>query len=398
MLRLLRNRRVLLGLLIVGALVAVAAWPRATTVEVATVSSGPMMVTIDEDGRTRVRDRFVVTAPVAGELLRIELRPGDRVERGKTRLAAVRPAAPMPLDARSRAEAEAAVQSAEAAVGRLTAELGRARTAAAQTHRDLARAQSLAAGGAVAREEVERRQTEVAAADDAVRAGEFAIAQARYELDVARARLASPADGRPVRDWVITAPVDGVVLTRFRESQGVVPAGEPLVEIGDPTRLEIVADMLSSDAVKIQPGSRVLIEEWGGPDTLVGRVRRIEPAGFTKVSALGVEEQRVNVVIDFDSTAGAARALGDNFRVEVRVVVWETGSAVKVSPGSLFRRGEDWAVYVVEGDVARLRTVTIGERNGREARVVSGLEVGESVVVYPPDTLVDGGRVARRVE
>ena len=398
MLRLLRNRRVLLGLLIVGALVAVAAWPRATAVEVATVSSGPMMVTIDEDGRTRVRDRFVVTAPVAGELLRIELRPGDRVERGKTRLAAVRPAAPMPLDARSRAEAEAAVQSAEAAVGRLTAELGRARTAAAQAHRELARAQSLAAGGAVAREEVERRQTEVAAADDAVRAGEFAIAQARYELDVARARLASPADGRPVRDWVITAPVDGVVLTRFRESQGVVPAGEPLVEIGDPTRLEIVADMLSSDAVKIQPGSRVLIEEWGGPDTLVGRVRRIEPAGFTKVSALGVEEQRVNVVIDFDSTAGAARALGDNFRVEVRVVVWETGSAVKVSPGSLFRRGEDWAVYVVEGDVARLRTVTIGERNGREARVVSGLEVGELVVVYPPDTLVDGGRVTRRVE
>ena len=398
MLRLLRNRRVLLGLLIVGALVAVAAWPRATAVEVATVSSGPMMVTIDEDGRTRVRDRFVVTAPVAGELLRIELRPGDRVERGKTRLAAVRPAAPMPLDARSRAEAEAAVQSAEAAVGRLTAELGRARTAAAQAHRELARAQSLAAGGAVAREEVERRQTEVAAADDAVRAGEFAIAQARYELDVARARLASPADGRPVRDWVITAPVDGVVLTRFRESQGVVPAGQPLVEIGDPTRLEIVADMLSSDAVKIQPGSRVLIEEWGGPDTLVGRVRRIEPAGFTKVSALGVEEQRVNVVIDFDSTAGAARALGDNFRVEVRVVVWETGSAVKVSPGSLFRRGEDWAVYVVEGDVARLRTVTIGERNGREARVVSGLEVGELVVVYPPDTLVDGGRVTRRVE
>ena len=398
MLRLLRNRRVLLGLLIVGALVAVAAWPRATAVEVATVSSGPMMVTIDEDGRTRVRDRFVVTAPVAGELLRIELRPGDRVERGKTRLAAVRPAAPMPLDARSRAEAEAAVQSAEAAVGRLTAELGRARTAAAQAHRELARAQSLAAGGAVAREEVERRQTEVAAADDAVRAGEFAIAQARYELDVARARLASPADGRPVRDWVITAPVDGVVLTRFRESQGVVPAGEPLVEIGDPTRLEIVADMLSSDAVKIQPGSRVLIGEWGGPDTLVGRVRRIEPAGFTKVSALGVEEQRVNVVIDFDSTAGAARALGDNFRVEVRVVVWETGSAVKVSPGSLFRRGEDWAVYVVEGDVARLRTVTIGERNGREARVVSGLEVGELVVVYPPDTLVDGGRVTRRVE
>jgi HlyD family secretion protein len=373
-------------------------WPRATVVEIAEVASGPMVVTIDEDGRTRVRDRFVVTAPVAGELLRIELRPGDRVEKGKTRLAAVRPAAPMPLDARSRAEAEAAVQSAEAAVGRLTAELGRAKGAAAQAHRELARTQSLASGGAVAREEVERRQTEATTADDAVRAGEFAIAQARYERDVARARLTSPGDRPASGDWVITAPVDGVVLTRFRESQGVVPAGEPLVEIGDPTRLEIVADMLSSDAVKIPPGSRVLIEEWGGPDTLVGRVRRVEPAGFTKVSALGVEEQRVNVMIDFDAAAGAARALGDNFRVEVRVVVWETASAVKVSPGSLFRRGEDWAVYVVDGDVARVRTVTIGERNGREARVISGLEAGESVVVYPPDTLVDGGRVTRRAE
>lgn len=396
MLGVLRNRRVLLGGGFVVALAAVALWPRAIEVETATVTSGPMMATIDEDGRTRVRDRFVVTAPVAGEVLRINLRVGDTVEKGKTTLATIRALAPMPLDARSRAEAAAAVRATEAAVGRASAERARLTSALEFARRELARVQTLVTGGAVAREELDRRQTEVAAAAEAVRAAEFAVAGAEHELTVARARLLPVAAMGTTREWVIVAPVDGVVLARHRESQSVVPAGDVLMEIGDPARLEIVADMLSSDAVKVRVGSRVLIEDWGGPAALEGRVRRIEPAGFTKVSALGVEEQRVNVVIDFDASAEAARALGDNYRVEVRVVQWDTASAVKVSPGALYREGEGWGVFVVEGGVARARAVTIGERNPRDVEVRSGLTAGETVVVYPPDTLTDGARVTVR--
>jgi HlyD family secretion protein len=396
MLRLLRNRRVWLSVLVVGALVAAALWPETIPVETVDVRTGPLVVTIDEDGRTRVRDRFVVTAPVAGEVLRIEWRPGDRVEKGRTRLATIRAAAPMPLDSRTRAEGEAAVRAAESLVGRLTAERARLVPALDLARRELKRVEALAAGGAVAREEVERRETEVASATEAIRAAEFAVAGAEHELTVARARLApSPAFGT-TRDWVITSPVDGVVLARHRESQSVVPAGDVLLEIGDPTGLEIVSDMLSSDVVKIRPGSKVFIEEWGGPETLEGRVRRIEPAGFTKVSALGVEEQRVNVVIDFDPTTEAARTLGDNFRVEVRVVVWESPAVLQVPPGALFRQGDGWGAYVIDGDVARLRQVTIGERNATAAEVRSGLAAGDAAILYPPDTLVDGARVVRR--
>jgi HlyD family secretion protein len=176
-----------------------------------------------------------------------------------------------------------------------------------------------------------------------------------------------------------------------------VPAGEPLLEIGDPAELEVVADLLSTDAVKIRPGSPVFIDQWGGPDALHGHVRRIEPAGFTKVSALGVEEQRVNVVIDFDAASAETPALGDNFRVEVRVVVWQADSVVKVPAGSLFRRGADWAVYAVEDGRARLRTVTVGQRSSQEAQIVSGLDAGAVVVLYPADTLEDGARVSVRV-
>jgi HlyD family secretion protein len=396
MLRLLRNRRVWLGVAIVASLVAVAMWPRAVTVEVAPAVSGPMVVTIDEDGRTRVRDRFVVTAPVGGELLRIGLRPGDRVERGAT-LAVIRPAAPVPLDARTRTEAEAAVRAAEAAIGRLGAEEARVKTAADQARRDVQRAQTLATGGAVAREEVERLQTVAAEAAEAVRASEFALSQARHELAVAQARLMPAGGGSSGRDWTLTAPVTGVVLARHRESQSVVPPGDPLLEIGDPSGLEVVADLLSADAVKIRAGQRVIIDDWGGPTPLAGSVRRVEPAGFTKISALGVEEQRVNVVIDLDTAAETtALSLGDNYRVEVRIVVWEAASTLTVSPASLFRQGDAWAVYVVEDGLARVRRVEVAERNARQVRIVSGVVAGELVVSYPPDTLADGVRVVTR--
>jgi HlyD family secretion protein len=391
----LRNRRLWWIILVVGALATVAVWPRAIEVETATIARGPLVVTIDEDGRTRVRDRFVVTAPVSGEVRRIELRPGDRVKKG-TRLAVIRPAAPTPLDARSRAEAEAAMRSSESALGRVTADRARAAAALEFARRQLKRVETLATGGAVAREEVDQRDTDVRAAEEVSHAAEYAVAQAQHDAEVARARLAPTGPEGAQRDWVITAPVDGVVLTQYHESEGVVPAGERLLEIGDPSRLEIVADLLSTDAVKISAGSAVLIEQWGGPSTLHGRVRRIEPAGYTKVSALGVEEQRVNVVIDFDLPSGTAATLGDNFRVEVRVIVWQADAVLTVSPGSLFRQGNEWALFVLEGGRAHARTVVIGARSGTAAQVLSGVDDGAAVVVYPPDTLHDDSRVTVR--
>lgn len=392
MLRLLKNRRVWLGVLVVGGLIAMAAWPRTTEVEVGRATRATLRETIDEDGRTRVRERFVLTSPVSGELLRIDLQPGDAVRKG-ARLAVVRPAPPAPLDARTRAEAEAAIRSAEAALGRARAEQAQAATARDLAKRDLARSQALAAGGAVAREEVERMTSQATAADEAVRAAEFVVAQAQHELEVARARVENAdATGAP-HDWVILAPVDGVVLARHHESQSVVPAGEPLLDIGDPARLEIVSDLLSTDAVRVTAGSPVLIEQWGGASTLQGRVRRIEPSAFTKVSALGVEEQRVNAVIDFDQPPPA---LGDNFRVEVRIIVWEGDQVLTVPPGALFRRGEGWAVFAVDAGHARVRPVDIGHRNAEQVQILGGLEEGAPVVLYPPDTLDDGAWVAAR--
>jgi HlyD family secretion protein len=397
MLRLLRNPRVLIGALLVGALVAVAVWPRAAEVDTAVVTRGPLVVTIDEDGETRVRDRFVVTAPVGGEVLRIELEPGDPVKRG-ARLATVRAAAPVPLDARTRAEAQATVGSAEAAVGRLRAERSRAATVRDRARQQIERTRTLADAGALPREEFEARDAELKAAEDAVRSAEFAVAQAEQELEAARARLAPPASSGAGREYVITAPVDGVILRRHRESQSVVPAGEPLLEIGNPNALEIVADLLSADAVKIAPGAEVLIDQWGGAEVLRGRVRRIEPSAFTKISALGVEEQRVNVIIEFEDGTESAKVLGDNYRVEVRIVLWRADAVLKAPPGSLFRQGDGWAMYRVADGRAVLAPVVIGQRSDTEAQILSGIDEGATVVVYPPDTLKDGDKVAPRAE
>jgi HlyD family secretion protein len=200
----------------------------------------------------------------------------------------------------------------------------------------------------------------------------------------------------PGRAILVRAPIDGVVLKRLRESEAVVPAGDALVELGDPRRLEIVSDLLSTDAVKVEAGASVLIEQWGGDHTIRGRVRRVEPSGFMKISALGVEEQRVNVIVDFEDPLEAWKALGDGFRVEVRVVVWESKDVLHVPTSALFRRGESWAVFAVEGGRARLRNVEIGARNSLHAELRSGLAEGARVVVHPSDALSDGARVVER--
>jgi HlyD family secretion protein len=247
--------------------------------------------------------------------------------------------------------------------------------------------------GAIAADSLDAAETAVATAEEARKAAEFAVSRSEYELQTARARLQAPAPaGRAVE---VVAPVSGVILKRLRESESVVPAGEPLLEIGEPGRSEIVADFLSTDAVRIQPGAPVLIEGWGGSEPLHGRVRRVEPAGFMKVSALGVEEQRVNVLINFDDPSSATR-LGDGYRVEVRVVIWHEDDVVKVPVGGLFRRGNDWAAFLIDGEQVRLQTVSIGQRNDEEAQVMKGLSPGQTIVLHPPDTLTDAARVQVR--
>jgi HlyD family secretion protein len=397
MLRLLTNRRVLGSAVLIGVLIAVVLWPTTFPVDVAPVPRGPLTVTVDEEGVTRVRDRFVVAAPVSGRVLRIELDPGDRVKRGQV-VAQVRAEAPPLLDARARAEAEAGVEGARAALGRARAEEQRAKATLAQAQRDLARNRALVATGAMAQREAEIQEADVRVAEETANAAAFAVRAAMSELQRAQTRLAPLSLEAPTGRVVsVTAPVEGVVLKRLRESETVVPAGDPLVEIGDPSGLEIVADLLSTDAVRVKVGARAFVEQWGGDKPLKARVRRIEPAGFMKISALGVEEQRVNVVLDFVESSPAARAaLGDGYRVEVRVVIWESPNVVQVPTSALFRHGEQWAVYVFEGGRARRTLVELGHQTGQYAEVRSGLDEGARVILHPGDTLVDGARVRER--
>ena len=391
--RFLKNKKLIASVLVVAAIVAVALWPQSMEVSVVHAERGPMQVTVDEDGETRVRDRFLVTAPVAGRVQRIEIEPGDKVVRGKTVLARITPAESPLLDPRTRGELSASVEAGTAAVGQARAERQRAVTTLDRARSTLRRQQELMKAGAISSDALEGAETEVASAEDALRAAEFAERRAEGELQLARARLAAPStSGRAVD---VIAPIDGTILKRLRESEGVVPVGEPLLEIGEPDRIEIVADLLSTDAVRVSPGAEVLIEQWGGGHTLHGRVRRVEPSGFMKVSALGVEEQRVNVIIDFNDPKEVAR-LGDGYRVEVRIVLWKEDNVLKVPVGGLFRQGEGWAVFVVEEGRVRRQTVQLGQRNENDGQITSGLEAGATVVLHPPDTLTDGARVTVR--
>ena len=347
--------RWLLGILAVIVLIGLAAAvlrPRPLPADFAMVERGPLQVTIDEEGETRVRDRYVVSAPLAGRVLRIELEPGDAVSAESTVLATFQPSDPILLDARSRAEAEARTKSARSALGQARAERERARAELRHATAELERYEKLAAEEIVAKEVFEDTQLRQRTAQEAARAADFAVSSAEHELERARASLlevrtleGGGAQGEPI---LLRSPVDGVVLRRLRESESVVPAGEPLLEVGDPVNLEIVSDLLSTDAVQVKAGQSVLIEQWGGTDALHGTVRRVEPSGFTKISALGVEEQRVNVVVDFTDPQEAWQALGDGFRVEVRIVVWDSEEALKVPTSSLFREDGEWAVFVVQ--------------------------------------------------
>ena len=393
--RLLLDTRVLVAAIAIGGLLAVALWPTPAIVELATATRGPLVVTVDEEGVTRVRERFVVSSPVAGRVLRIELDPGDLVQRGQSVVQVRAEAAPL-LDTRARAEAQAAIESTKATLGRARAEEQRARATVAQLQRELARIRDLADSRVVSAQELDTHEAELKIAAESLNAAVFAVQAARFDLQRAEARLI-PTNAH-ARDRVVTinAPVSGVVLRRIRESESMVPAGDPLLEIADPTRLEIVSDLLSTDAVRVKPGSRAIVGQWGGETELEAIVRRVEPAGFTKISALGVEEQRVNVILDFVDRSSACATIGDAYRVETRIVVWEAQDVLKVPTSALFRDGSQWAVYRIADQRARRTVVSTGHQTGQEAEITIGLSVGDRVIVHPGDTLKDGARVRAR--
>lgn len=384
--------------LVVLALAAVLIWafrPASVNADFATVERGPLRVTVDEEGQTRVRDRYVVSAPVPGRMLRIELEPGDPVVANETVVARFQPTDPALLDVRTRAELEARVRAAQSSLGGAKAERERVQAQLTFAQSELKRTRELVEGGALAQRDLEAAEQQTATLQRALQSAEFAILTAEHQLELARASLLQTRAGRAT-PIPLYSPVDGLVLRLLQESEAVVPTGQPLMEVGNLQDLEIVADLLSSAAVAVQPKQKVLIEQWGGGYPLHGRVRRVEPSGFTKISALGVEEQRVNVLIDFQQPDEPHDALGDGYRVEVRIIIWEKPDVMKVPTSSLFRRDTQWAVYKVVDGVARLQEIQIGQRNGLEAEVLSGLSVGEQVLVYPGEAVADGVRVTAR--
>lgn len=389
-----RHRRWVPYLLAVALLAALLAAfiPHPAPVETAAVSTGVLQATVNEEGRTRIRQRFVVSAPVAGQLRRLEHKAGAGVEAGRTVVAVIEPIAPALLDARSRSLAEARRDAARA-------NLDKAREALRFAAGDLRRFEKLHRDGTISPQELESFQWRETAATKEVTAAESALRQAEAELDDAGATASAVAGGgaasgtEPRPPVLVTAPATGRVLRVFEENARVVTPGLPLLEVGDPADLEVVIDVLSRDGAAIVPGSRVILEQWGGPQPLEARVRLVEPAAFTKVSALGVEEQRVNVIADLLTPPDQRRSLGDGFRVEARIVVWETDRALQAPAGALFRRGQDWAAYTVVDGRAVLKRVVTGRSSATRTQILEGLSEGEPVILYPGDRVSEGLRV-----
>ena len=393
------RQRILLAVLLLLATLAIvwAFLPRPVPVETATVSTGPLRITVEEEGKTRLRERFVVSAPVAGYARRVGLDVGDPVAKGQA-LATLEPLRAEALDPRARAVAEARVATAEAS---LRAAGERVREAAAVEEyaaARLERTRKLAEAGLTPRDTLEQVESESKRARAERGSAVEAADAARHELDAAKAALtrAGEPEGKDRGKVAVRSPVAGRVLAVRHESEGVVPAGTPLLEVGDPGRLEVEVDVLSADAVRIHPGTPVRFERWGGEVPLEGKVRVVEPVGFTKISALGVEEQRVLVIVDFTSPRERWRKVGDGYRMEASFVLWEEKDVLQVPAGAVFRSGDRFAVYVVEKGRAKVRPVETGKRNGLAAQVLSGVAEGETVVLHPGDTVSDGRKVRPR--
>jgi HlyD family secretion protein len=367
--------------------------PRPAKVETVAARTGPLAVTVEEEARTRVLERYTVSAPVSGYARRIVLKAGDAVAAGQP-LAEIEPVRSAALDPRSRAQAEAALEAAAAA---LAGSRRRAEAAAAEARlarQELARSESLGQARFLSQAAVDAARARNDQADAARLAAERAVDVAGHELAAARALLSRAGAPSGTGTVAVTAPVAGRVLKVEHESAGAVVPGQPLVEIGDAGTLEVMAEVLSTAAVRIVPGTRVVLDRWGGGPALEGRVRVVEPAGFTKISALGVEEQRVRVVVDITTPREVWQRLGDGYRVEASFVVWEAADVLQVPTSALFRHGDGWAAYVVEDGRARLRPLTLGQRTGLQAQVLAGLKAGERLISHPDDRIRDGARVS----
>lgn len=365
-------------------------------VDLAEVTQGPMTVTIDDEGETRVHDLFVVAAPINGRLTRIELEPGDPVIAGQTVVARMTPVDSDFLDPRTEGRVRAQVQALDAMLASSSMRIEQARAARDLAKQEQGRLEALFNRGFATRAALDRANASVlsgnAAFSEAIRAAEAA----RFERDAARANLVTPNSGRAIDTLAVRSPTSGTVMRVSRESEATVAAGTPLVELGDPRDLEIVTDLLSADAVRLPPGARVLIENWGGTTSLNGRVRRIEPFGFTKISALGVEEQRVNVIIDITDPPEKWAKLGHGYRVIIRVVEWESPNAPQLPISALFRDKGKWAVFAVQNGRAKLVPVTIGRMNDEQAELLSGLKKGAVVILHPSEKISDDARVKAR--
>jgi HlyD family secretion protein len=390
-------RRLLLALVVVGALVlaALALRPRPVPVDVARVTRGPLVVAIEESGMTRVKDRYIVSAPVSGTMARISLEPGDPVKEGDA-LAQIAPVASPLLDERSHGQAEARLGAALSALRQAQAHMARAEAARLLSAKELARVRKLAETGAVSAQSLEQAEFE-----DRMRAEELASTVFGGKVAAEDVRIARVALGRgerlgQERHADAVSPVSGTVLRVHQKSAGVVQAGAPLVEVGDPAALEVVVDLLTTDAVHVRSGTPAAIQGWGGELPFAGRVRRIEPSAFTRPSALGVDEQRVNVIIVLTEPRDRWAALGDGYRVEARLVLWQAEDVVKAPQGAVFRQGDGWGAFRVEGNIARFTSLDIGHRGETEVEIRSGLAPGATVSVHPGDRVKEGVRVEAR--
>lgn len=397
----------IIGLAIVAAVgIYLGMKPQPVAVEASAAAAAPLRVTVEEEGKMRLRNRYVVSAPVSGYTPRLRWKAGDPVPAGAI-VTLLEPPRPLVLDARAKDQGNAGVNAAETAqsvaqsrVSTLEEQVRVAKADLDYWRLQYQREEGLRKSGDIAASRVDRTLADLHRAEATMAAAERAVATGRREVESARAQIAAaraalrqsaaPSTGERIP---VIAPVAGRVIRVARESEGVVNAGEALLEVGDARALEVVVEVLSADAVRITPGIKVLLDRWGGDKTLEARVRLVEPGGYTKISALGVEEQRVRVVADLVSPQDQWQSLGDGYRVEAAFVLWESPQVLQVPSNSVFRVGDGWAVFVVENEVARRRTVQIGHRSGVAAEVLSGLRPGELVIQHPDETVEDGKAV-----
>ncbi len=391
---------IIVSTLLMIALLVWGFWPKPLLVESAMAKVAPLTMTIEEEGRTRIIDPYIISAPVNGVTCRQHLKVGDSVEQGQT-LLSITPLASQALDPRSRAQAQAQVSVAKSAL-QVAQEKAQAASVAAQpANTDLKRYQPLLEKGLISQGVFDTASTQAQSLSATKRSANFAVEVARHELESARTTLEYSKESfadQSIERVAVRSPITGQILKVERSCEGPVTTGEALLEVGDPKSLEIEVDVLSADAVKIKPGMKVFFDRWGGTLSLDGRVRVIEPIGFTKISALGVEEQRVLIISDFTSPAEQWQRLGDGYRVEASFVLWHEEDVLQVPASSLFRYNNGWALFVIEDNHAKRRKVTIGQRNGLQAQILQGITAGELIINHPSEAVEDNISIEQRVE